>query len=167
VEKTDYQLQGSTLPVVFGSLTNGIYYRRFGLQFAISYALGGKAYDAYYALLMGGYGNYHKDALNAWNPDNRTSSIPALDINYNYDKYSSRFTTNASWASLKYVTLNYRLPFKLYKKSGFDNMSVYASGENLFFISARKGFNPNESMSAPLFGYQPMRTVRLGVNIDL
>ncbi|MNS59227.1 TonB dependent receptor [compost metagenome] len=116
---------------------------------------------------MGGYGNYHKDALNAWNPDNRTSTIPALDINYNYDKYSSRFTTNASWASLKYVTLNYRLPFKLYKKSGFDNMSVYASGENLFFISARKGFNPNEAIGTPMYSYQPMRTVRLGVNIDL
>ncbi|WP_129020033.1 SusC/RagA family TonB-linked outer membrane protein [Edaphocola flava] len=165
--KSDYQSQGSNLPTVFGSLYNRITFRNFSLQFAISYALGGTAYDAYYSSLMGGYGNYHKDALNAWNPDNRTSTIPALDINYNYDKYSSRFTTSASWASLKYVTLNYRLPFKLYKKSGFDNMSVYASGENLFFISARKGFNPNEAIGTPMYSYQPMRTVRLGVNIDL
>jgi len=165
---TDYQRQGSMMPAVFGSITNSVSYKHFNLQVAISYALGGKAYDNYYAMLMGGTGNYHKDLLQAWTPENPSGTQPGLQLwNGNNEVYSSRFVTSASWASLKYVTLNYRLPFKLYKKSGFDNMSVYASGENLFFISARKGFNPNESMSAPIFGYQPMRTVRLGVNIDL
>lgn len=165
---TDYQRQGNAQPAVFGSVTNSISYKRFNLQVALAYAIGGKAYDSYYAGLMGGTGNYHTDLLQAWTPENQSSSVPALQLWNGYNNaYSSRFITSASWASLKYVTLNYRLPFKLYKKSGFDNMSVYASGENLFFISARKGFNPNEGMNAQLFGYQPMRTVRLGVNIGL
>lgn len=164
----DYKLSGQNLPLLTGSLNNNFTYKNLSLQLCISYALGGKAYDYQYAGLMGGDGNYHRDLQQSWTPDNRDATIPALDLfNGHNNAYSSRFVTNASWLNLKYAKISYRLPLKLYRKSSFNNMSVYLSGENLLFFSARKGFNPNEDPASPRFSYQPMRTVLLGVNISL
>lgn len=173
--KDDYQMilaedlkhQGSNIPLIFGSLTNQFIYKNIGVQFALSYSIGGRTYDQYYQILMGGNGNYHKDLLASWTPEHTDTELPAVDLQSRNNLFSSRFFTGASWLNLKYVLLSYRLPLKLYKKSGFDNMSIYASGENLLFFSQRKGFNTNEALGTPLFSYQPMRTVRLGVNIDL
>jgi TonB-linked SusC/RagA family outer membrane protein len=162
---------GTAIPDFFGSFTSTFSYKNLSFSFLVNYQVGGKFYDGNYAgLLAVSYGRaLHTDALQAWKKPGDITDIPRLDINGStqFNSQSDRFLIDASYLSLRNVTLTYKLPKSMLEKLGLDQAKVYVGGENLYLWSKRKGMNPAESFNgtnSPV--YVPNRLFNLGINVS-
>ena len=165
-----YYYVGSAIPAVYGGYTNTFKFYGIDLSVFLSYQIGGDFYDSNYQSLMhtGSRGtHWHKDILNSWTENNKDTDIPRVDYNNsNQVISSSRFLVDASYLSLRNITLGYSIPKKALDKIGFTNARIYASGDNLGLICARKGMDPQQSMNGTSdFTYVPTRTISFGLNL--
>ena len=170
-----YVTNTTTLAPLFGGF--GTSFRLYGFDFAVNFTfqLGGKQYDSTYATFMysptssqNGY-NYHVDLLNAWTPENTETSIPRFQYGDSYSNASStRFLTSASYLNLQNINVGYTLPGKFTSKFKVSSLRIYAAAENLYYWSARKGFDPRQSLSgsATATRYSPMRTISGGITLN-
>ena len=180
-EKTDdyskadkYVTNASTLAPVYGGFGTSL--RAYGFDFAVNftYQLGGTQRDNTYMAFMGspssshmGY-NYHVDLLKAWTPDNTGADIPRFQYADTYaNATSTRFLTSASYLNLQNINLGYTIPAKVLDMARISSLRLYLSAENLYYWSARKGFDPRQSFeeSSNATRYSPMRTVSCGVTV--
>ena len=165
---------GSILPKAYGGFATNLNWKAFDLSLTFDYQLGGKVYDSRYAGLMNpgenassAGSNYHKDWIKSWTPENPTQEYPRWQFGDKYTTASSdRFLTNASYINFQSFTVGYTLPKKIIRP--FSKVRIYAAGENLGFISARRGLDPryaytgNESMAV----YSPARTISGGIQVS-
>ncbi|MDE7155139.1 MAG: SusC/RagA family TonB-linked outer membrane protein [Muribaculaceae bacterium] len=170
-EATYYEL-GSSLPKLFGGFSTSLRLGKFDISATFDYQIGGKLYDQRYASLMSpdasgaGGSNFHKDYLKAWTPENTSSDIPRWQYGDQYTTArSSRFLTDASYLNFQSFMVGYTLP-KFCKE--ISKIRVYAMGENLCFVSKRKGFDPRYAFSGngSVPTYSPMRNISGGVQIN-
>ena len=171
---TKYLHHKSTLAPIFGGFGTSI--RAFGFDLAVNftYQLGGTQYDGTYATFMysptasqTGY-NYHVDLLKSWTPENKSNDIPRFQYGDSYSNArSTRFLTDASYLNIQNLNLGYTFPSKLTAKTAISSLRIYAAVENLYYWSARKGFDPRQSFSSGTTGttYSPMRTISGGVTV--
>lgn len=181
--RRDYS--GSAIPDAFGSIKSSLEYKNFALSLLFTYGIGGKVLDANYASYMSfgsTPGALHKDALKAWTaiPEGMTETstnridpkgVPALDYtvnSYNHTYASTRFLTDASYFTIKNVTLNYNVPRSFYQKLDLKGLSVGASVENLAIFSKRKGMDPQQSYDGNTdYQFVPARTFSFSLNVTL
>ena len=164
----------SSIPDLIGSVTNSFSYKGFSLNALVAFSSGGKVLDGGYSAMMGSgdFGeSQHVDQLNAWKKPGDITTVPRLE-NGNSDlvqTQSTRFLTDASWVSLRNINLSYNLDSDLADKIGLANLSVFVSGENLWFKSARQGLNPQYSLAGTTAGndYNPNKIFSIGLNIGL
>lgn len=161
----------SSIPDLFGSINNSFSYKDFQLGFMFTYSIGGKILDYNYRDLMheGTYGDaLHVDANKAWKKMGDVTDVPRLQNgNSHIAPTSSRWLTDASYLSLKNVNLSYTFPKSKIKNLGLTALKVYASGENLFMVTKRKGLNPQEAFNGTTSNvYLPSRVVSFGVNVS-
>lgn len=173
-DKATYYEQGSILPKVFGGFSTDLRLGNFDLSATFDFQLGGKVYDLAYQNLMkpaetaGDAGNaYHKDYINSWSETNKSSDIPRWQYG---DKYtaarSDRFLESASYLNFQSFTVGYTLPNNLI--NGISKIRFYCSGENIGFISARKGLDPRYSYAGNTSyagTYSPARNISGGVQL--
>lgn len=148
----------------------------FGADFSMSFAyqFGGKILDyTYQSLMHNGSGtnvgvNWHKDILNAWTPENRNSNIPRLASEDEYTNSSStRFLVSSNYLSLQNITLGYSLPLKWIQKLRLSRVRVYASAENVWLWSARKGLDPRQGYtSSEGQVYKASRCISGGIHVE-
>lgn len=169
---TDY-LCGDALPSFSGGFGTTFTFYGFDLSVNFNYQLGGKAYDYTYQTLMHTGGttatNWHEDMLKAWTAENTGSDIPRLRFSEKYSQSarSDRFLKSASYLNLQNLNLGYNLPQSLVSKWQLQNVRVYFSAENLFYVSARQGLDPRYTLKGytnPEL-YSPMRTLSAGVSV--
>lgn len=165
-----YYYVGNALSDVYGGITNTITYKGFTFSFLLSYQIGGKIYDAHYASLShaGSLGtNWSTDMLKRWQKEGDVTDIPRLQTSYTAANIqSSRFLTNASFLSLKNVTLSYALPKDVLRKLEVKGADLYVSGDNLGLLTKRKGLNPQQSFNGTSdYTYSTNRVVSFGVNV--
>ena len=169
---TDYRL-GDAMAPLYGGFGTSIQAFGFDLSVNLNFQIGGLARDYVYATLMhtgaATATNWHKDIYNAWTPTNTNTDVPRFKDNETYGQtaMSSRFLTNASYLNLQNVNFGYTLPSKLTRKVGIETIRIYFSGENLGFISMRKGFDPRYNIAGytnPEL-YSPIRTLSGGINL--
>ena len=146
----------------------------FDISASFMYGIGGWGYDNIYASLMnsdraGSY-NWHVDMLDAWTPENRTSDIPKLSNGADYyaNQASTRFLTSNSYLTLSNVRVGYSFPKKWTEKILLNNLNIWVSGDNLFCLSARRGYIPFSSIdgSSSMSQYSPMSTVMCGIKLQ-
>ena len=181
VEKTDDAAQAtkkyvgkSAIPTLTGGFGFDLYVKGFELSTTFTYGLGGHALDYVYATLMGdntpGKYNWHKDIENRWQQPGDVTDVPRLMAGA--DTYanatSTRFLTSRSYLNLANARIAYNLPKSLLAKSGIKALSVFVTGDNLFLISARKGFVSMASVSGESgrSQYAPLSTVSGGFKIE-
>ncbi|MEG0519438.1 MAG: TonB-dependent receptor [Bacteroidales bacterium] len=169
--KASYYYCGSAIPSIYGGYTNTFKFYGFDVSVFLTYQIGGKFYDTNYASLMhtGNRGSHwHKDILNSWSETNPNSDVPRIDYNNPNQSIgsNSRWLTDASYLSLRNITVGYTIPKHILNKIGFQAVRVYASGDNLGLISARKGMDPQQSFNGTAdFTYIPTRTISFGLNL--
>ena len=163
---------GSLLPKVSGGLSTTVSYKGFDASLSFDFQIGGKVYDMKYAGLMSpmtensGAGTaIHKDYIKSWSTNNTSSNLPRWQFgDKDAGDLSDRFLTNAGYFNFQSFTLGYTLPKNLVPY--FSKIRVYCSGENLGFISARKGLDPRFSYDGVTgTSYSPTRNISGGIQL--
>lgn len=152
------------------------------LSASFQYSLGGWGYDSAYALLMhddrAGSRNWHKDIANRWQEGNTytekelMSIAPKLTNGSTAGAYSNatstRFVTSSNYLTLSNVRIGYSFPKKMIEKIKLNNLTLWVSGDNLFSLTARKGYLPMMSFSggSDTYAYTPLSTIMGGIKIS-
>ena len=162
------KLFDSTLADVFGGFTTTLYAYGFDLSIAFDYQLGGTTIDGAYAGYMNNSTasslgkNYHLDLLDAWTPDNMDSQIPRFQFAEEYTSVtSSRFLISSNYLNISNINVGYTFPAKWWK-GHIQNLRVYVACDNVWYWSARKGFDPRGGGNGL---YSPIRTISGGVTL--
>ena len=172
---------GSVLPKVIGGFGTTFEAGGFDLSAQFSFQLGGKVVDGgYQSLMQNGRAQgqaMHKDLLDAWSPENSGSDIPRLsygDTDASSQTASDRWLTKSNYLSLNNLTVGYTFPKNWMRKLQVRSLRVYFAGENLFLLTARKGFDPRYSNAVGSFtsgsgmatsSYATMRSITAGLTV--
>ena len=171
---TQKYIDKSVVPVIAGGFAFDAGYKRLQLDMQFAYSVGGFSYDNAYAQLMSdhatGSNNWSTDILQRWRKEGDITNVPRLTGNY--DKYdastSTRFITSNSYLNLTNMKLTYNLTGKKLFNLKLTGLSIWAAGDNLFLISARKGYVPNtsESGNSSSFSYTPLSSYTMGLKVQ-
>ena len=160
---------GSRTPDYWGSIGSEFRIFDFDLSFLSTYAIGGKIldgqYNSYMEQLYRG-SNFHKNIQRAWKQPGDITDIPRAEFN------STNVTTlghlvDASYFSIRNVTLGYTFSKKLSRKIGLEGLRIYATGDNLITFTHLDGLDPQSSFTgSSTYHYIPARTISAGININ-
>ena len=171
-EATPY-FQGSSLPDLYGGLSNRFSYKGFELSFLLSYRIGGKIFDGDQPMIMHlGYApgrNWSTEALNRWTPENTDTDFPRLS--YVSDSWntipSTRFLFDATYARLRNASLSYTLPATLVSRWGLEDVRIGVVGDNLFTLYGHKGLDPEQAIDgATYYRYPAQKSYSLVLNVS-
>jgi hypothetical protein len=171
---TKKYIDKSVVPDLTGGFGLDFSWSGFELTSQFAYSIGGHSYDNIYASLMGnhlpGKSNWSEDILNRWQQPGDETDVPRLssDFDKNVNATSSRFIVSNAYLNLTNVRLSYALPSAVTKTFGIDRTSVWVSGDNLFLLTARRGFIPvgAESGSSRTTRHAPLSTIATGVKLQ-
>jgi TonB-linked SusC/RagA family outer membrane protein len=179
IDQNDRQYRGSSTPDLSFGFGSDLSWKNFDLSIFFQGTLGNKIYNGIRQDLdgMNLEFNYSRATLNAWTPDNHTNFPRAVinDPNLN-TQTSDRFLENGSYLRCKTLQLGYNFPASLLKIGKISNGRIYVSSDNLFTITAYKGFNPDlgrggsildRGVDFPHVAYPLARTILFGVQLSL
>ena len=162
------KLWGTSQPKIFGGFGTSFYAYGLDVSIAFDYQLGGIIYDGSYAGYMSSPtaeslgGNYHRDLLKAWTPENQNTDIPRFHYG---DKYttatSSRFLISSNYLNISNINAGYTFPAKWFN-GNIQTLRLYVACDNVWYWSARKGLDPRGTGTGQ---YSPIRTISGGVTV--
>ena len=169
-DATRVKLGKSPIPDLYGGFSTYLSLYGFDLSASFAYQLGGWTYDSSYANLMGSGdlgSNWHMDMYNRWTPQNTDTDVPRLQLgDQTANQTSTRFLTKSSYISLRNATIGYTIPKNVTDRIGMQRLRVYVTGDNLWYLSKRKGLEVRNSFTGGTgFVYSALRTVSAGVQV--
>ncbi|UBZ08524.1 SusC/RagA family TonB-linked outer membrane protein [Salegentibacter mishustinae] len=174
-DATQKYVDKTAIPDVRGAFNLSAGWGDFTLGAQFLYSIGGYSYDPAYANLMQsntnvGGNNFHTDILDRWQQPGDVTDVPRLsnDLDVNVVSTSTRFLTKADYLALNNVRLGYNVPKTAVESLGMNALNIYVSGDNLFLLSERDGFNPstNEAGTSNQYRYSPLSTFTAGVRVN-
>jgi TonB-linked SusC/RagA family outer membrane protein len=174
-EATNKFVDKSAIPKVRGAFRVSAKIFNFDISSQFAYSLGGYGYDGNYASVLdngqAGSNNYHVDINSRWQNPGDITNVPRLysNQNVNVNRLSTRFLTKSDYLAFNNVRVGYTIPSKFLSNTGMSDLNIWLAGDNLFLLSARKGFNPAASLvgSSARYRYNPLSTFTLGVRIKI
>ena len=184
---------GDALPDFYGGFNANVRYKGLDLGVQLSYQIGGKFFSReywgggdegrYYASMMAdGVGISTELFNNTWTESNPDAKFPMLIANETANRTGATIGTggadnatdmalfDASYLSVKNITIGYTFPKKWMNKAKIANLRIYASADNPVLIYGHKGVDPRWNMVGSLtvgpFSYAYLTTYNFGVNID-
>ena len=172
-DATQKYIGKSAIPKIRGAFKLNASIYNFSISSQFGYSLGGYSYDSVYAGLVDndqiGSSNWHTDIRNSWKKPGDITNVPKLisDRNPQVNSASSRFITSSDYLALNNVRIGYTVPSKFIENSGISSLNLWMSGDNLFLLSARDGFNPttSETGGSDVYRYSPLSTISFGARI--
>ncbi|MGB1041963.1 MAG: SusC/RagA family TonB-linked outer membrane protein [Tenacibaculum sp.] len=172
-DATEKYIGKSAVPTLRGAFRLNASYKNFNFSTLWGYSIGGYGIDSHYQGLMGnpqiGNNNFSTDILNRWQQPGDITNVPRLSDNEDVrvNSTSSRFIISSDYLALNNVRLGYTIPKDYLTKTGFSNVNLYVSGDNLLLFSKRQGYNPTLSETGvnSQYDYAPISTFTLGVNV--
>ncbi|NVJ89194.1 MAG: SusC/RagA family TonB-linked outer membrane protein [Flavobacteriaceae bacterium] len=163
----------SAIPKVRGAFRLNTSYKGFTLGAQFAYSLGGHGYDSTYATLMGngavGSNSWHVDMRNRWQNPGDITDVPRHYSNerVRVNSSSTRFITSTDYLALNNIRLGYNVPSKYLSGIGLSALNIWVSGDNVFLLSARDGYNPTTSVTgqSDVYRYNPISNYTLGVRV--
>ncbi|MGM9740389.1 MAG: SusC/RagA family TonB-linked outer membrane protein, partial [Candidatus Cryptobacteroides sp.] len=174
LDQNDLVYLGNADPDLYGGFQNTFNIYGLNLGVYLSWSLGGKIYN-YSELYMAGGNktNQYKYMANRWHPvRNPDSDLPRAGATNTVSIPSDRMVYDASYLRLKSVSIGYT--FDLSKKTSWlRDITLTASGENLYLWKKYNGFDPDVSSSGDsstlrrldLGAYPKARTIVFSVQI--
>lgn len=165
----------SALPKLQGGFGFDLKLWDFDVTANFTYSIGGYGYDNVYATLMAdntaGAFNWHEDIERRWQKPGDITDVPRLanGTDTYTNAVSTRFLTKRSYLYLNSLRVSYTMPGRLLRPWGAKGLSIYVSGENLFAITARKGYLPMATFTGAnsYTDYLPVSSVTFGLKINL
>lgn len=179
IDSRDQFELGVTVPHTTGGFSNYFKYKNLSLNIIMDFALGHSINDeAYMRHFMNTFAYNSalvEQAKNTWSPSNPNATYARLTANdpgdgsRNFGRTSSAFNFSADYLSIREVTLNYDIPKDIYSDKGIDNVSLYFSGNNLYYFTSLIGTSPEEGTDSTYGGgynnYPAIRRIALGVKV--
>ena len=161
---------GSRIPKLNGAINMDFeFFKSFDLNINTAYSLGGKVYENNYIGLMQiqyAGNTFSKDALRRWQKPGDITDVPRVELNGSYAS-NDRYLIDASYLSIKNVTLGYTLPHRIARKAGMESFRVFCSADNLYLFSHLDGMDPQYNFSGNVdYTYAPNKTIAVGVDIN-
>lgn len=175
IDEQDRVYLGDPNPDAILGLQLGVGYKGWMLHANLAGSFGGQLYNA--DRMQGldptySY-NMYAEALDRWHGEGTSNTIPRMSTqrtNLNH-RTSDLFVENGNFVKLKTLTLSYKIPTS--KRNFIREMNVYVMGENLFVISAYKGYNPeigysdgNLQRGVDYANFPFSRKINLGLRFD-
>ncbi|MGM0531798.1 MAG: SusC/RagA family TonB-linked outer membrane protein [Bacteroidota bacterium] len=161
----------SAIPDLQGSVANSFTYKNITLSALLTYSIGGMMYDGVYRGMMGAVAgeSFHPDARDAWRNPGDVTDVPRLQYsNASLNAVSDRFLISSDYLNVRSVTVNYDFERTFSDRLGLNQLSVFATAENLYLFSAREGLNPTYNFAGTQseFAYSPSRSIIFGLNVQ-
>jgi len=177
IDDRDRQVIGNAIPKWFGDLTNSFTYKQFSLTFNFYVSWGNQLYNAeFFSMnqLSATNNTPTPDFIQkAWLNPGDVTMYPKIAVNSgtgNTTNISSLYVQDASFIRLRNVRFSYQLK-DFATKLKFNNISIFAFGNNLALWTKYKGYDPEISFSSiltpgyDLGRYPRKRELGLGLNI--
>ena len=169
-----YYLCGDAQPKIFGGFNTSFKIKDFDIAAQFNYSIGGKKWDYGYQALMTAPTNIltgaglHRDVFKSWTPENTDTSIPMFYYSDVYGAFlSDRFLTDASYLSLRNLTVGYNFPRTITTRLKMERLRVFCTCENVAYWTKRAGFDPRTNLTEGSYGgWPPMRTISGGVQVQ-
>ncbi|MDO5978021.1 SusC/RagA family TonB-linked outer membrane protein [Flavivirga spongiicola] len=164
----------SSIPKLRGAFRLAGQYKNFNLSTQFTYSLGGYALDVQYSELMNdrfgaGANNFHRDIAQRWQQPGDITDVPRISDNFdaNVGSSSTRWLIKSDYLALNNVQLGYSLPSKFLNNTGINKVHLSVSGDNLFVLTKRDGFNPSttETGNTGRRLYAPLSTITFGARV--
>ncbi|MDT0558943.1 TonB-dependent receptor [Ichthyenterobacterium sp. W332] len=165
IDDDDKTILGSPYPDLVWSLGNEFKYKDFDLSFLFQGSHGAEVRNMGDQYLF----NHFNSAQ-----DYNTATTP--NQGFIREKiFTNAIIQDASYVALRNITLGYNLPQDISEKIGLSSLRVYASGQNLMYLTASDytGFNPESinNTSPTTYGYQRagspiFSTISFGLNVQ-
>ncbi|MGN7887688.1 SusC/RagA family TonB-linked outer membrane protein [Dyadobacter sp. 22481] len=156
-------IKASNFPIVYG-LNLGGSWKGFSVDLMFN---GNLKYKKSFRDLSGGvewnrmYSAWYNDS---WTPENPNATLPkriSASQSNTYGAESTYWYRNAGFVRLKYLTVGYTVPPRLYNKA-LQSVKFYFSGTNLFNLTGFKYYDPEIQDGT---AYPIMRNFNFGVNV--
>lgn len=163
-DNRDKTVLGNSAPSFVYGITNRFAYKNFDLSIVLAGQYGNKLADRLQQLdeNLDGAFNVTKDVANRWrSPSNPGDGRYGKDIggttSYERDNFSSRMFYDASFLTVKNITLGYDINMK--NKTYIHDIRVFFSGQQLWVFTKYPGANPEASNT---YGGGPAGVLSLG-----
>lgn len=184
---------GNIYPDWTGGFSTTLSYKNVSLFARFDYALGHTLYNDLKARTLGqaqGTFNMLADVRDTWTPENRDSKYPKFYYadqqnkrnifrdnteagGYVLNGQNSAFYEKGDYLACREITLSYKLPKEWVTKLRMTDISVYVTGQNLFYITGYSGSFPEPAITgwSERYGvdagrYPTPRTVLFGASVS-
>lgn len=169
----DRQLAGNTDPKFYGGIQNSVRYKRFQLDFFLSFRKQtGLTYLASIYTAPGMIGNFPTKMTDFWTTPGVPAQFQKLSQDYgpaytawnNLISNSNAVYGDASFLRLKNISFSYALPENWLGKLHINNARIYLQGQNLLTFS---GYELGDPETQTLNSTPPLRIVVAGLSFNL
>lgn len=149
IDNFDRAIIGNPTPDLLMGFSLDLAYKGFDFNVFVNGMYGQEIYNTNIWDLEGGrrFFNAGPQALQAWTPENRNTSVPRITTDPRNLVASDRFVEDGSFTRLKNVTLGYSLPNSFLKK-GLTKVRFYVSAQNLITMTSYSGLDPEVGSSS-------------------
>ncbi len=144
ITDADLTIIGNPHPDVTAGLNIGVQYKNFDFTAFFFGSFGNDILNTtkQFTIFRQFNTNASTETLNAWTPQNTSSTIPALNINDTESrKLSSFYVEDGSYVRLRQLQLGYTLPNSV-MGGAFSRLRFYAQAQNLFTFTNYSGLDP-------------------------
>ena len=160
---------GSRIPKLYGSIGTDLTWKGLSLSILTTYSIGGKIYDGLYESGMDLWymsSTWHKNELRRWQKPGDITDVPRVEIS-NSPAANDRFLIDASYFSIKNITLAYSLPKAWMAKLGIQGIKVFGSADNVALFTHLNGMDPQYNFTGGTnYDYSPNKTYTIGVEVN-
>ncbi|HMQ06935.1 MAG TPA: TonB-dependent receptor [Saprospiraceae bacterium] len=167
----EFNFHGTALPDLYGGIGNSFRYKRFTLNFLLTYQIGGLTYDSNWAQLMdsGDYGRaLSTDALRRWQQPGDVTDVPRMDASTRpqFNAASSRWLVGSDFLAFRQIGLTFNVPASTAKSWGMEGLRFNVNAENLFAMTQRVGLEPAQNFNGTTQNrFTPARIISAGANV--
>ncbi|MFC3196850.1 SusC/RagA family TonB-linked outer membrane protein [Parapedobacter deserti] len=178
---------GVTVPHTTGGLNNAFSYKNFSLNIFVDWALGHSInHNAYMRYFMNTFANNYtlvNEVKETWKQEGDNTKYARFTANdpdagnSNFSRTSDVFNYKGDYLCLREVTLQYRMPEKVFSRLGVRDLTLTLSGTNLHYFSAVQGMGISPEVGASTtysnaadnryYNYPPIRRFSVGAKITL
>ncbi len=148
INEYDKTIIGSSIPELFGGLTNTFTVGRWALGTTLQFVYGNELFNyvRYMNERMSTLSNQSTKALSRWQYDGQDTEVPRALWNdpVGNTAFSTRWIEDGSYLRVRNVVLSYSVPRHFL---AFRNAQFYLSANNLFTISKYLGYDPEFAFS--------------------
>lgn len=152
ISVNDYYILGNALPTFYGGFNNNFKYGNFDIAVSMTYSGGNYIQNGTKATWRDQrFWNNTTEVLTRWTTKGQVTSIPRVVIGDLLSNGSSfpiaENVEKADFIRLQSASFGYRLPGKVFGKSGISSARVYAQVFNAFLITKYTGQDPDISVN--------------------